>query len=64
MQMPEEKPRLEKIAEEKPFDSGSLPSSEQNIEAARSRSLYYDPRNKVYRDSDGERVRDRFGQPL
>lgn len=37
---------------------------EHNMEAARELGLIYDPRSRVYRDTDGCLIRDRFGQPF
>jgi hypothetical protein len=55
----------EKSEEEKPpFDSGSGPGSPQNRRAARVRGLAWNPRKRYYVDSDGDLMRDRFGQPL
>jgi len=58
---------LEGKVNEKEFiriDPSTSPYTPQNIEAARSRGLRYDPRSRCYRDSDGCAVADRFGQPL
>lgn len=48
----------------KKLDPDLSPGSEHNRDAAREKGLSYDTARKVYRDSDGCPVRDRFGQPL
>lgn len=35
-----------------------------NRKAARKLGWRYDPRGRVYRDSEGEMIADKFGQPL
>jgi len=46
------------------FDPDFSPNHETNKDAAKERNLTYDRFSKVYRDSDGCPVLDRFGQSL
>jgi len=50
--------------DEKKFDPDLSPGSEHNRDVAKENHLIYDAVKRVYRDSDGCPVRDRFGQPL
>lgn len=50
---------------EKPRIDPDVPHYEEhNQDAARQLGWRYDKRNRRYRDSDGELIADRFGQPL
>ena len=55
---------LEKKIEEARIAPDLSPNNCMNKDAARKLGLRYDSRRKVYRDSDGYAVRDRFGQYL
>ena len=50
--------------DEKKFDPDLSPGSEHNRDVAKENHLIYDAVKRVYRDSDGCPVRDRFGQSL
>lgn len=46
------------------FDPDLSPDNSYNKKVAHELGFRYDPKRKVYRDSDGCPVRDRFGQYL
>ena len=46
------------------FDPDFSPYESHNKEAARQRSLRYDPKRRAYVEQDGFLILDRFGQPL
>lgn len=46
------------------FDADYSPFNPHNRQAALDHGLVFDDRAKVYRDTDGAMVRDKFGQPL
>jgi hypothetical protein len=46
------------------FDPDLSPNAQVNQDAAEARGLHYSERDRVYKDSDGCQILDRFGQPL
>lgn len=60
-----EKNKLEKIVEQKPrIDPDVSWNEEHNLEVAKKLGVRYDIKRKVYQDSDGCPVLDKYGQPL
>lgn len=54
--------RVEK--KEPRIDPSTSPYTPHNRDAAKELGMRYDTKRKVYRDSDGCVVADKFGQPL
>jgi len=46
------------------IDPDLSPISRHNMEMARRLGFSFDAANRVYRDKEGEKVLDEFGQPL
>lgn len=46
------------------FDADLPPTHEVNLKAAKARGLRYSFVMQAYLDSDGLKIRDKFGQPL
>jgi hypothetical protein len=59
----EEQERVRKLDNLR-FDPDCLPTNPHNVEVAQRLGLWYDSKSRVYRDSEGYMIRDKFGQPL